>query len=160
MKKTKVCKKCSIEKLLDSFPIAGKSGTNCGNGYVRTVNTYKSLCKECYRKREREKYHKLDEGKKEQRRKNNSCNNFEYRKAYKLRTKYGLTTEDFSAMIKEQNNKCKICDHEMEIPQVDHNHSTGKVRSLLCLNCNTSLGLLKENKKILYNMISYINDYL
>ena len=45
-------------------------------------------------------------------------------------------------------------------PQGDHNHTTGKVRALLCRSCNTSLGLLREDSKILYNMISYINDNL
>ena len=160
MKKNKICKGCSIEKPLDNFPIAGRAGASSGNGYIRTMNTYKSRCNECYKKQEREKYHKLDENEKKQRRQNNSCNNFEYRQSYRLKTHFGLTTEEFSAMIEKQNNKCKICECYMVPPQVDHNHTTGKVRALLCRSCNTSLGLLKEDSKILYNMISYINDYL
>ena len=118
------------------------------------------MCKECYRKIEKEKYQKLDENEKKKRRQNNICNNFEYRQAYRLKTRFGLTTEEFSAMILKQNNKCKICECEMDTPQVDHNHSTGKIRALLCRSCNTSLGLLKEDPKVLYSMISYINDYL
>lgn len=41
---------------------------------------------------------------------------------------------------------------------VDHNHNTGTVRGLLCHNCNSSLGLLKENVSILEKMIKYIED--
>ena len=81
-----------------------------------------------------------------------------YSQAYNLKTRFGLTTEQFSAMIVEQNNRCKICGCDMVEPQVDHNHTTGKVRSLLCRPCNTSLGMLKENTETLYNMISYINN--
>lgn len=160
MEKIKKCRDCSIEKSIDNFHIAGRAGTTAGNGYIRTVDTYKSICKECYRKREKEKYHKLDEDQKNKRRQNNSCNNFEYRQAYRLKSRFGLTTEEFSAMILKQQNKCKICECDMETPQVDHNHDTGEVRALLCRACNTSLGLLKENPQTLHNMITYINDYL
>ena len=160
MKNSKICKSCSVEKSVSEFHIAKKPGTIGSDGYMRKTICYKSYCKECLRKIQRERYHKLDDEKKRQRRQNNSCNNFEYRQSYRLKTHFGLTTEEFSAMIEQQNNKCKICECYMVPPQVDHNHTTGKVRALLCRSCNTSLGLLKEDSKILYNMISYINDYL
>jgi len=160
MQDTKVCKICLLEKSISEFHIAKKPGNIGADGYMRKTLCYKTSCKECLRKEQREKYHKLTLEQRKERRKNNSCNTVEYRKKYKLKTHYGLTTEEFSDMIKKQNNKCKICQYEMNTPQVDHNHTTGKVRALLCRNCNTSLGLLKEDTKVLYNMISYINDYL
>ena len=41
---------------------------------------------------------------------------------------------------------------------IDHCHNTGKVRGILCHNCNVSLGLIKDNTQILLNMISYLKD--
>jgi Recombination endonuclease VII len=161
MKDTKICKVCLIEKSVLEFHIARKPGTMNSNGYLSKVVCYKSSCKECLREQQRKKYHSLTLEEQRKLRKNNSCNNPDYRKKYKLKNYYGLTTEEFSSMVLEQNNKCKICECEMKSTQIDHNHSTGKVRGLLCRNCNTSLGLLKENTKVLYNMISYINnDYI
>jgi hypothetical protein len=161
MEDTKICKVCLIEKSVSKFHIAKKPGQIGTDGYMRKTLCYKSSCKECLREEQRKKYHSLSLDQQRKLRKNNSCNNPEYRKKYKLKNYYGLTTEEFSAMIMIQNNKCKICECEMNSPQIDHNHSTGNVRGLLCRNCNTSLGLLKENKNTLYNMISYINnDYI
>ena len=160
MTDTKVCKTCSIEKPVSEFHVAQKPGKTGSDGYVRKTICYKSSCKECYKEIQRKKYHDLTIDQQRNRRKNNSCNNPEYRKKYKLKSNYGLTVEDFSAMLLEQNNKCKICECEMDSPQVDHNHTTNKVRALLCRNCNTSLGLLKEDTKVLHNMISYIHDHL
>ena len=149
MKTSKVCKGCFIEKPIDEFYIArqGKSGP-----------IYFPRCKSCNLAENKKHYHKLNKEQKKIRREKNPCNNYEWRKEYRLKTRFGLTTEDFSAMVIKQNNKCKICECEMDIPQVDHNHTTGKVRHLLCKPCNTSLGLLKENINTLQNMISYIID--
>jgi hypothetical protein len=156
----KICNSCKVEKSLTEFHIAQKPGKVGTDGYVRKTICYKSKCKDCLRKEQRQKYHELKDDVKVQRRKNNRCNTFEWRQQYRLKNRFGLTTEEFSAMVLEQNNKCKICECEMDTPQIDHNHTTGKVRSLLCRSCNTSLGLVKEDTKILYNMISYINAYL
>lgn len=156
----KICNSCKVEKPLTEFHIAQKPGKVGTDGYVRKTICYKSKCKDCLRKEQRQKYHELEDDVKLQRRKNNRCNTFEWRHQYRLKNRFGLTTEEFSAMVLEQNNKCKICEFEMDTPQIDHNHTTGKVRSLLCRSCNTSLGLVKEDTKILYNMISYINAYL
>ena len=150
----KVCRKCKVEKSYSEFHISQQ-------GVKGPI--YKSQCKVCVRKRQVEKYNNLTDEQKKQRREGNPCNTFEYRQQYNLRTRFGLTTEAFSAMIVEQNSTCKICGvgfEEKVKPQIDHNHETGKVRGLLCRNCNTSLGLLKENTETLRSMINYLNDYL
>ena len=150
----KTCSKCKTEKPYSEFHISQK-------GVKGPI--YKSQCKVCVRKRQVEKYHSLTEEQKKQRRERSNCYNPEYRQRYNLRTRFGLTTEEFSDMIVEQNSMCKICGDgfdETNKPQIDHNHETGKVRGLLCRNCNTSLGLLKENTDTILNMISYINDNL
>ena len=78
-------------------------------------------------------------------------------------SKYGITLEDYNNLLREQNNCCAICDiHESENKKslaVDHNHTTGKVRALLCANCNVSLGLLKEDIDRLQKMMDYIKKH-
>jgi hypothetical protein len=141
----KKCSVCGEEKLISTdFYITKQKG--------RSRPSVSSMCKICHTNKHKEKYHEETKEKRQRRQENNSKNH--------LLRKYGLTTEEFSGMILEQNNKCKICECELEDPQVDHNHATGKVRALLCRPCNLSLGLLKENPHILRNMVNYINDYL
>ena len=147
----KLCKKCKTEKPYSEFHISEK-------GVKGPI--YKSQCKVCVRKSQVEKYHNLTEEQKKQRRESNPCYNFEWRQKYRLKKLWGLTLDQYSDMINNQDSKCKICGEEMNPPQIDHNHITGKVRGLLCRNCNTSLGLLKEDPDTLRSMISYINDYI
>lgn len=81
-----------------------------------------------------------------------------YYRAIDLKSKYNLTLDEYDKMILLQDNKCAICKNEFlkGYPYVDHCHSTGKTRGILCMGCNTSLGLLKENISILKSMIKYI----
>src|SRR5258705_13516383 len=65
-----------------------------------------------------------------------------------LYAKYGITEEQYESLLKEQNGVCLICriPHHPENPLVvDHNHATGKVRALLCSQCNTGIGLLQDS---------------
>lgn len=61
-------------------------------------------------------------------------------------------------MLDEQNGVCAICKFKPKtVFHVDHCHSTGKVRGLLCINCNMALGLLKDNKMFLSQAIDYLS---
>ena len=86
----------------------------------------------------------------------------EYDRKKKLRTKYNMTIEQYDSVLKEQNNCCKICStHESEFNKrlaVDHCHTTGKIRGLLCMACNILLGKAKDNINILNNAINYLNN--
>jgi len=61
-----------------------------------------------------------------------------------LKYRYGITLNDYNKMFAEQNGCCKICNihaSELNVPlQVDHSHSSGEVRGLLCGLCNSRLG--------------------
>ncbi len=75
--------------------------------------------------------------------------------------KYGITIEEYEQMLKDQNGVCKICkgpDPAGKDFAVDHCHVTGKVRGLLCQNCNTSLGLMKDSHVNLSNAINYLSQ--
>ena len=73
--------------------------------------------------------------------------------------KFGLTVEQYDAMLAEQNNGCAICGQSCATGMnlaVDHDHATGKVRALLCKNCNTAIGLLGEDTDRMAKAIEYI----
>jgi len=83
-----------------------------------------------------------------------------------FKKKYNITVNDYGKMYKKQNGVCAICGKPETMQTktgkimrlaVDHCHSTGNVRGLLCKACNTSLGGFKDSTKILSNAINYLN---
>jgi DNA-directed RNA polymerase subunit RPC12/RpoP len=71
---------------------------------------------------------------------------------------YGLTPGAFESMKSAQQNRCAICGTEFGVPYVDHNHTTNKVRALLCQHCNTMLGAAKENPATLRAAADYLEN--
>ena len=83
------------------------------------------------------------------------------RQEYRLRSAYGIGTDDYDQMLAEQNYLCAICGtdnpgHSGNRFVVDHDHETGDVRGLLCSPCNTALGLFKDNTETLVSATSYL----
>jgi len=85
----------------------------------------------------------------------------EYRKKnlrkYWVQTYDDMTLEKYNEMYKSQNGKCLICGTKKKQLNIDHCHSTGKVRGLLCFKCNVGIGFFKDNIKILKKAIKYLN---
>lgn len=76
------------------------------------------------------------------------------------RKKYGITTEWYYKTLSSQNNSCAGCNKVfVDVPHVDHDHSTGKVRGLLCGNCNRALGLLHEDTDTMIRLVGYLNQH-
>ena len=79
-----------------------------------------------------------------------------------IKCTYGIVYEDYLSMHREQDYKCKICKrHADEFKKglvVDHDHKTGKVRALLCTNCNSQLHVL-ENKELYDKYMHYLNSH-
>lgn len=74
---------------------------------------------------------------------------------------YGITIEQKATMVAKQNNQCAICCKSFELPRdihVDHSHSTGKVRGILCSNCNTGLGKFQDKLLFLEAAIKYLKE--
>jgi hypothetical protein len=71
---------------------------------------------------------------------------------------YGFTAEQAKNHLENQHGSCKICGNESKL-YGDHNHSTGKVRGLICNNCNTVLGHSKERIDVLLKAIDYLKEY-
>jgi Recombination endonuclease VII len=77
--------------------------------------------------------------------------------------KYGLTTEDYNRMFKNQNGCCDCCGQTSENFRrglhVDHDHTTGQVRALLCTQCNPGLGYFKDSVERLEMAIKYLKKF-
>jgi len=76
-----------------------------------------------------------------------------------IKTKYGITKDQKDEMARHQRGLCAICSKKPNKLFIDHNHLTGKVRGLLCRECNLAFGLFKENKTALYSAVSYLERY-
>jgi hypothetical protein len=86
-------------------------------------------------------------------------------RGYNLKRTYGITLAEYRAMEFTQGGRCLIC---QEIPTpalnrvplyVDHNHRTGAVRALLCKDCNTGLGHLRDNPSLLTRAAAYLEIF-
>lgn len=88
--------------------------------------------------------------------------NPEKAKGSDLKTKFGLSYQDYLDLQQKQNYSCKIClqkDEENNTSLVvDHCHETGKIRGLLCSNCNRGIGMLQDNVNVLQNAIDYLKE--
>jgi len=83
----------------------------------------------------------------------------EWERAYHLKTKYGITVEEYDALLEQQGGCCAICgtdDPKKKFFSVDHDHQTGKVRGLLCQPCNLGLGHVREDLDVVMSMAAYL----
>lgn len=98
-----------------------------------------SYCKKCNQARNKKSAQRLHGG---------------YRH-YRLKARHGIGADEFDRMAELQDNKCLVC-RERPPTQVDHDHETGEIRGLLCLNCNAALGAFKDDVSIIYRAIDYL----
>ena len=140
----KVCTGCKVEKTLEEFWI--DKGTKSG---------LRSLCKSCDRA-----YRQSERGRKVQKKYNGTYKRRKVNRKAALKRKYGITIEDYDRRLKSQNGLCAICQTAPSKKRklfVDHCHKTGKVRGLLCHNCNRALGMLKDSSKSAYRAAKYLD---
>ena len=70
---------------------------------------------------------------------------------------YGLTEKKYQKLLKNQDNKCKICRKKPDkVLAIDHCHKTGEVRGLLCKKCNSGIGFLKDNPGFMAEALFYL----
>ena len=144
----KVCTKCR-KKYSEPFE----------KWFNKNRSTKDGLCWEC--KKCRKKYRKKTKHiiKKYNRVRYRTHNGFNYSQKNRWK-RYGITPDDYNRMFGEQNGVCAICGtHQSELNRsldVDHDHKTGKVRGLLCRNCNIGLGNFQDSKDLLLRTIEYL----
>ena len=132
----KYCSMCSEHLPLESFPKASRSH----DGRF-------TWCTPCTRQR-------------------NRARTPEQKRNWALRSKYGITLQQYEEMLEAQGSRCAICQTKESNPDrklapfaVDHCHATGKVRSLLCSNCNFMLGAARDDVSTLTAAIRYLTEH-
>ena len=75
-----------------------------------------------------------------------------------IKAKYGMSKEDYNTLLASQDGVCAICGNTNGSKRlsVDHDHTTGAIRGLLCTPCNALLGMAKDNIDTLASAIDYI----
>ena len=84
-----------------------------------------------------------------------------------LRKSFGITLDHYNGMLAEQNGVCSICDQpersmrgeNVKLLAVDHCHSTGKIRELLCSKCNPMLGYAGDSPELLEKAAAYLRKH-
>lgn len=133
--KTRVCRTCNVEKPRSEFSPDYRS--------YHQIQTQCKACKRAWMKQDR----------------------INRPETYKHRdlNMYGLTIEKYKTLLKLQGGVCAICKGKEKTKRgylhVDHNHETGKVRGLLCQNCNKGIGLFKEKESNLFWAIFYLRGH-
>lgn len=133
---TKQCTSCSIEKPILDF-----------HWHYKDKGIRRTSCKVC-----RSNVEKL-----RQRTESYKIN----RTNYNLQKAYGISSAEYEEKLKYQNYSCALCGIKptTKALAVDHCHTTGKVRSLLCGLCNTGLGQFKDNPELLLKAADYLRKY-
>lgn len=132
----RTCSKCKESKPLGAFSFNR-----------RALGTRQSQCKPCilvstraWKQRNLEKFKR-----------------YQFRK--KLEERYGLSLDQYSEMLKNQGGCCKICGSpQKKRLAVDHCHTSGLVRGLLCDLCNRGLGYFKDSPNVLTKAADYLTS--
>lgn len=151
---TKLCYTCNILKDKKDFGLDKNrhDGLHC-------------RCKECRTQKERE-YRLKNKDRLNEYHKNYYKNNLEKCRKLSLDAQrkrlYGIDYNEYIKMMDKQYYKCAICKTGSPGTRdwnVDHCHKTGKIRSLLCRDCNLGLGNFKDNIHLLKTAIKYLNKF-
>lgn len=81
--------------------------------------------------------------------------------------KHGLSIDDYQRKAEAQNFLCAACglpetgrnQHGLVPLAVDHDHTTGQIRGLLCMRCNRTLGMLKDSTELIQKLLIYRSNY-
>jgi hypothetical protein len=125
----KRCPDCGEWKPNDQFP--RNRSTKDGRG---------AYCKPCHNVRGRESKQRLYGG----------------TRHYHLKRRYGMGARDVDALIESQGGRCPLCGRPAP-NHVDHDHTTGRVRGVLCFNCNGGLGQFGDDIDRLAAAIAYLD---
>jgi len=76
-----------------------------------------------------------------------------------LKRKHGMTLEKFEDLLASQGGVCAICGEVPHRTHLDHSHTTGRIRGILCYRCNIGIGYLQESPRILQAAIAYLSTF-
>lgn len=146
---TKKCTLCKKELPIDNFSLKKNSkssySVNCDKCRKSPMRIWDSLNTEKSKER-RKRYIKSGNA-----------------RAGRLTRRYGVSIKEYSEILASQNNVCAICSSlepkgRYSSFNIDHDHKTGKVRGLLCSNCNMGIGSFREDVEVIKKVISYLSN--
>lgn len=146
------CRQCRSLRRYTSFPVAhhGKGTWRAPDGSKRH-----HTCKLCVAAALPKRVRLTDEGRKIAKQR--------WNRTKSLRSNFGITVEQYDAMLLQQGGVCAICGERCASGKrlaVDHDHATGAVRDLLCGHCNLGLGNFKDNPERLAKAIRYLDRHM
>lgn len=164
------CKPCSAEKWREF--VEKKDSPRALKGPRVYVELKEKQCTRCKETKDIEEFNVRTERKHGRRSRCKDCQS-ETHKEWRIRnpsasrlrnlkSKYGLTKEDYLSLLDSQEGVCAICHKEEQENarspwlSVDHCHETGLVRGLLCERCNKGLGMFMDDSSLLENAVSYL----
>lgn len=139
----KKCTKCKIEKPFSEF-----------SKHIRNKDGLRFRCKSCE-----------SEDAKEAKRKALEADYLGTRlkeRADNLKRMFGMSLDEYEQKAQEQGNVCAICKGTCKSGKrlaVDHDHETGKIRDLLCGNCNGGLGKFQDDPELLIKAAEYLRKH-
>ncbi len=147
----KICKYCSTEQSLEQF-----------SPHPHTKDRLSNKCKTCVSNYNKIRWRQMSGVKREvlYAKKRQNLNRLITDRKKALKRKYNLTVEGYEQMLQHQNGVCKICkglDPSGRRLAVDHCHTTGEIRGLLCPSCNTALGRIEQYLKNKTPWDEYLN---
>lgn len=136
------------------------------------------VCTKCAQTKDESDFYRAEKGKERRRNSCKICMNERVKRHYwkpgkkakhrdtQLKHDYGIGVKQYDELFENQNGVCAICrcpetkknQYGVVRLSVDHNHKTGKVRGLLCMNCNNGLGRMKDSKDILSRASLYLEQ--
>lgn len=146
----KTCSKCGVSKNEFDFYPRSRGGPRWAH------------CKECAKVDMRKNYYRNPGLHREAGKRWKAKNPEQHRLinlASHLKRLYGMSLDQYNQMITVHGGKCAICTEEMKKPHIDHCHSTGKIRGLLCGPCNHAIGSLKDSPLRCFLAASYLQKF-
>jgi len=136
------CTSCAEQKDIIQF---GKYKTNAGKSH------YRRICNSCRRSNSQKRYKENPAVRKRMK---------HTAKAWRAKKTYGISLERYEELVNHKDSVCKICNKNQSNStlNLDHCHITGRIRGVLCWDCNTALGKFKDDINLLTQAIKYLQE--
>jgi hypothetical protein len=160
---TKTCALCKMEKPTDEFGKRKRTKISTGEIYYG-LRSKCIPCERIYHAKWKGKYYAANKDEVNSKRKIVRAANPEKAWEVMIKTRYGVTAEQYYGVLKAQGGGCGICGAQhagrkgQKKLHVDHDHVTGDFRGLLCAKCNTALGKFDDDVDLLQKAISYLSS--
>ena len=149
----KVCTGCDEAKSIDEFP-KSRSGRDGISARCRKCH---ADARRAYRQRTLDRHREVDRA--------YYARNREKARDYNLRKRYGISSRDYDRMLAWQCGLCHLCRkpptgrYNGGVLHADHDHQTGRLRRLICHDCNNGLGRFKDDPDLLRRAAAYIEEF-